>query len=196
MDCVESIKLSEAQNWPANALVNLVHDLSTSWTFSEKIADTLAPIADDDFGGNPQCCARHTPLESENSSSSSSCSSISSPMRLKQIKKKLWKMEFCSILAQTLRHTIRKVKFLSTNSILTKLYNFLGKSKLSITKECKSPTFSRVFHPILFWQFFLWNQSCQQLKSPKPQHFHEFSPKKIFLGKSKLNFWTKNEDFE
>ena len=28
-------------------------------------------------------------------------------------------------------HTIRKVKFLSKNSILTKLYNFLGKSKLN-----------------------------------------------------------------
>ena len=33
---------------------------------------------------------------------------------------------------------------------------------------------------------------------PKPQHFHEFFTQKInnFLGKSKLNFWTKNEDFE
>ena len=28
-------------------------------------------------------------------------------------------------------------------------------------------------------QFFSWNQSCQQLKSTKPQHFHEFSPKTI-----------------
>ena len=44
-------------------------------------------------------------------------------------------------------HTIRKVKFLSKNSILTKLYNFLGKSMLSTTKKCKSPTFSRVFLP-------------------------------------------------
>ena len=80
------------------------------------------------------------------------------------------------------QHTIRKVKFLSKNSILT-----------------KTPTFSRVFHPNFFWQFFSWNQSCQQLKSPKPQHFHEFfTPQKIdnFLGKSKLNFWTKNDDFE
>ena len=47
-------------------------------------------------------------------------------------------------------HTIRKVKFLSKNSILTKLYNFLGKSKLSTTKKCKSPTFSRVFHQKIF----------------------------------------------
>ena len=78
-------------------------------------------------------------------------------------------------------HTIRKVRFLSRNSILTKPQHF-----------------HELFTQIFFWQFFSWNPSCQQLKSPKPQHFHEFSPKKIdnFLGKSKLNFWTKNEDFE
>ena len=78
-------------------------------------------------------------------------------------------------------HTIRKVKFLSRNSILTKpqhfhefftqifLAIFLVKSKLSTAKKPKTTTFSRVFHP-----------------------------NKIdnFLGKSKLNFWTKNEDFE
>ena len=46
-----------------------------------------------------------------------------------------------------LNHTIRKVKFLSKNSILTKLYNFLRKSQLSTTKKCKATTFSRVFHP-------------------------------------------------
>ena len=40
------------------------------------------------------------------------------------------------------------------------------------------PTFSRVFQPKFFWQFFSWNQSCQQLKSPKPQHFHEFFTQK------------------
>ena len=62
----------------------------------------------------------------------------------------------------------------------------------------KTPPFSRVFHPKFFWQFFSWNQSCQQLKSPKPQQFHEFFTQKIdnFFGKSKLNFWTKNEYFE
>ena len=43
------------------------------------------------------------------------------------------------------------------------------KSKLSTAKKSKTKTFSRVFHP-----------------------------KKIdnFLGKPKLNFWTKNVDFE
>ena len=57
----------------------------------------------------------------------------------------------------------------------------------------RTSTFSRVFHSIFFWQLFSWNPSCQQLKSPKPQHFHEFSPQKIdsFLEKSKLNFGHK-----
>ena len=54
-------------------------------------------------------------------------------------------------------HTIRKVKFLSKNSILTTPQHF-----------------HELFLQIFFWQFFSWNQSCQQLKSPKPQHFHEF----------------------
>ena len=56
-------------------------------------------------------------------------------------------------------HTIRKVKFLSKNSILTKLLTFsrvfhpifltffLVKSKLSTAKKYKTKTFSRVFHP-------------------------------------------------
>ena len=70
-----------------------------------------------------------------------------------------------------------KSHFLSKNSILT-----------------KNPTFSRVFHPNLFWQFFSWNQSCQQLKSPKPQHFREFfHPKKmtIFSGNQSWTFGQK-----
>ena len=47
----------------------------------------------------------------------------------------------------------------------------------------KTLTFSRVFHPKFFWQFFSWNQSCQQLKSPKPQHFHEFfTPQKSTIS--------------
>ena len=63
----------------------------------------------------------------------------------------------------------------------------------------QNPNFFTSFSPNFFSQFFSWNQSCQQLKSPIPQQFREFfTPKKIdnFLGKSKLNFWTKNEDFE
>ena len=89
---------------------------------------------------------------------------------------------FTLIFVQSLpNHTIRQVKFLSNNSILTKTQHFhefftqffltifLVKSKLSTAKKSKTTTFSRVFHP-----------------------------KKIdnFLGKSKLKFWTKNEDFE
>ena len=47
---------------------------------------------------------------------------------------------------------------------------FLVKSKLSTAKKSKTTTFSRVFHP------------KKQIDN--------------FLGKLKLNFWTKNEDFE
>ena len=62
-----------------------------------------------------------------------------------------------------------------------------------------TPTFSQNFSLKLFWQFSSWNQSCQELKKSKTTTFSRvFHPKKIdnFLGKSKLNFWTKNEDFE
>ena len=107
-----------------------------------------------------------------------------------------WSKEFCDFvklclikdpeqrprvdqLLKVLEHTIQKVKFLSKNSILTKpqheffttkkLTIFLVKLKLSKAKKSKTTTFPRVFYP-----------------------------KKIdnFLGNSKLNFWTKNEDFE
>ena len=60
-----------------------------------------------------------------------------------------------------LYHTIRKVKFLSKN------FNF-------------DKTL----------QFFSANQSCQQLNSANPKHFHEFSPKiflTIFFVNSKLS---------
>ena len=67
-------------------------------------------------------------------------------------------------------HTIRKVKFLSKNSILTKPQHF-----------------HEFFTQIFCWQFFLWNQSCQQLTSPKPQHFHP----KIFSGKQSWIFEQK-----
>ena len=78
-----------------------------------------------------------------------------------------------------LSHTIRKVKFLSKNSILTKPQHFHD-----------------FFTPI-FWQFFSWNQICQQLKSPKPQHFHEFfTPKnRQFSRKIKVAFLDKNWRF-
>ena len=65
--------------------------------------------------------------------------------------------------------TIRKIKFLSKNSPKFFLAFFLVKSKLSTAKKSKTTTFSRDFHP------------------KKIDNFH---------GKSKLNFWTQNEDFE
>ena len=52
---------------------------------------------------------------------------------------------FCPIKSDLSGNTIWKVKFLSKNSILTKLYNFLGKSKLSTAEKYKTAAFSRVF---------------------------------------------------
>ena len=55
-----------------------------------------------------------------------------------------------------------------------------------------------ILSPNFFWQFFSWNQSCQQLKSPKPQHFHEFfTPKKsiIFSGNQSWIFEQKSPYF-
>jgi len=89
--------------------------------------------------------------------------------------------EFMERALRKVRHTIRKVKFLSRNSMLTKpehfhefftqifLTIFPVKSKLSTAEKSKTTTISRVFYP---------------------------KKSTIFLGKSKLNFWTKNEDFE
>ena len=47
----------------------------------------------------------------------------------------------------------------------------------------KTPNiFTSYFTQNFFWQFFSWNQSCQQLKSPKPQHFREFfTPQKLTI---------------
>ena len=62
----------------------------------------------------------------------------------------------------------------------------------------KTPTFSRVLHPNFFFrQFFSWNQSCQQLKSPKPQHFHEFFAQKNrqFYREVKVEFLDKKWRF-
>ena len=76
-------------------------------------------------------------------------------------------------------HTIRKVKFLSKNSILTNpniltsfspnIFDNFSREIKVVNSKSKTTTFSRVFHP-------------QKIDN--------------FLGKLKLNFWTKNEDFE
>ena len=64
-----------------------------------------------------------------------------------------------------------KSQFLSKNSILTKLYNFLGKSKLSTTKKCKSSTFSRDFHPNFFLTIFLVKSKLSTAKKSKTAAF-------------------------
>ena len=69
----------------------------------------------------------------------------------------------------------QKIQFLQNPNNFTSFsskfffFFFLVKSKLSTAKKSKTTTFSRVFHP---------------------------SKIDNFLGKSKLIFWTKNEDFE
>ena len=94
---------------------------------------------------------------------------------------------------------------------------FLVKSKLSTAKKSKTAAYSRHFtqnnttiSSVIFensnfcpniqflqnLQFFSGNQSCQQLKCAKSQHFHEFSPKfflTIFLVKSQLLTATKSK---
>ena len=93
-------------------------------------------------------------------------------------------------------HTNRKVKFLSKKFNFDKNFTiFFGKSKLSTTKKCKSPTFSRVFHP----KFFLVKSKLSTAKKSKTAPFSRVFTQNnstIFLVKSQLNFWTKNEDFE
>ena len=58
------------------------------------------------------------------------------------------------------------------------------------TYYSKSQIFVQIFNFDKTLQYFSGNQSCQQLKSPKPQDFHEFSPQiflTIFLVKPKLS---------
>ena len=80
---------------------------------------------------------------------------------------------FCSICERPPEATLLEPKVPSNifTSFSPKFFLtiFLVKSKLSTAKKSKTTTFSRVFYP-----------------------------KKVdnFLGKSKLNFWTKNEHFE
>ena len=61
----------------------------------------------------------------------------------------------------------------------------------------KASTFSRVFTQFFFRQFFSWNQSCQQLKSPKPQQLHEFFTQKNrqFSREIKVEFLNKKWRF-
>ena len=91
----------------------------------------------------------------------------------------------------------KKSNFCPNNQFWQKFTIFLGNQSCQRLKSANPQHFHEFFYPKFFWQFFSWNQSCQQLRNPKPQYVHEFSPKKsTILGKSKLNIWTKNENFE
>ena len=57
----------------------------------------------------------------------------------------------------------RIMSILFENGLLPPHYS---KSQIFVQKFNFDKTFSRVFHTNSFWQFFSWNQMCQQLKSP------------------------------
>ena len=81
----------------------------------------------------------------------------------------------------------------SKNSILIKLYNFLGKSKLS-TQKCKSPNIFTSFSPKYLLAIFLVKSKLSTAKKSKSEAFSRVFTQNnwtIFLGISKLNFWTK-----
>ena len=75
---------------------------------------------------------------------------------------------------------------------------FLGKKSC---QQLKIPNIFTSFSPEFFFflTIFSWKQSCQQAKKSKTAAFSRVftqNSKTIFLGKSKLNFRTKNKDFE
>ena len=108
---------------------------------------------------------------------------------------KLSRRQFVNL---SIRRVVSRIvcKFQSSSSFFSAHYS---KSQIFVQKFNfdKTQTFSRVFHPNFFWQFFSWNQSCQQLKCPKPQHFHEFFTQKNrqFSWEIKVEF-LDIEDFE
>jgi len=89
------------------------------------------------------------------------------------------------------RHSLIPEVYQTINSITFPIPLTLFRKVKFLSK--KNPNIFTSFLPNFFWQFFSWNQSCQQLKSPKPLHFHEFSPKKlaIFSGDQSWIFGQK-----
>ena len=87
----------------------------------------------------------------------------------------------------------RETLFSRVFAILFEKSNFCPKIQF-----CQTPNIFTSFSAKFFWHFFSWNQSCQQLKSPKPQHFHEFFIQKNrqFSQEIEVEFFDKNEDFE
>ena len=91
-----------------------------------------------------------------------------------------------------------KIAYHAVNMLILHMTHY-SKSQIFVQKFNfdKTPTFSRVFNANFFWQFFSWNQSCQQLKCPIPQHFHEFfTPKnRQFSWEIKVGFLDKKWRF-
>ena len=86
---------------------------------------------------------------------------------------------------------------------LFKLWNIHSSTLFKKSNFCpkiefwQKPNIFTSFWPNFFRQFSSWNQSCQQLKSPKPQHFHEFFTQKDrqFSREIKVEFLDKKWRF-
>ena len=98
--------------------------------------------------------------------------------------------------------TYKTITFLTSRYLLTNYEETIALYSKSQTVQKfnfdKTPTFSRIFHPNFFDNF---SREIKVVNSSKVQNhniFTSFSLQKIdnCLGKSKLNIWTKNEDFE
>ena len=61
---------------------------------------------------------------------------------------------------------------------LSEMSNFCP--KIQFWQNPSPQHFHEFFTKKSFWQFFSWNESCQQLKCPNPQHFHEFFFQSIY----------------
>ena len=78
-------------------------------------------------------------------------------------------------------NTLKNILRLKNSILTSKLYNFLGKSKF--------------FTPNFFDNFSREIKTAKKFKTAAFSRVFTQNNSIIFLGKSKLNFWTKNEDF-
>ena len=71
-------------------------------------------------------------------------------------------------------------------------------SLFELSKLWQNPNFTSLTPKFFLTIFLMKSKLSTAKKSKTPQHFHQFFTPKIdnCLGKSKLNFWIKNEDFE
>ena len=109
--------------------------------------------------------------------------------------------KFCDMQKQNFCSTLNKTSSEISITIRQSVQSHYVESPIFVQKFNfdKTPTFSRIFHQIFFLIIFLAKSKLSTAKKSKITTFSRvFHLQKIdnFLEKSKLNFWTKNEDFE